>query len=382
MNVALKPLNNDFIIDSALDAINNERNSVQSGLISRWPVLNRSVLKYFRFEDIITFGGASGSGKSYITNMLRTDFTDQEDIVIPINRNWSTSLLDHIEKNSEFTIQGDKLIRYALNKECNEKVLFLEFAYDMAPKKETIRTLVTMTGYAYNYILSSKSEKDGKGGYNYNTLSEEEYDFVSSVAKAFKNRRNILTYNTIGTIEQVGLTIREAKKRYPDRKIIVKIDHTLLIKKENESNDFEIQNNIIRKCIDIRDDIGALFILICQTNNEMEDDRRRLTPALHYPTKKDLYAGGQVYQGSDYVFVTSMPSKLGISEYGTFKMPTKDLIHCSMIKSRDDQEGQIWLKNGLNVGRIWSQSYNSDDKTYTVYPNLNDTTKIINKTLF
>jgi hypothetical protein len=114
----------------------------------------------------------------------------------------------------------------------------------------------------------------------------------------------------------------------------------------------------------------------------MEDDKRRLTPALHYPTKKDLYAGGQVYQGSDYVFVSVMPSKLGIAEYGIDKRPTKDIIHFSKIKSRDDTDGQIWLKNALHKGRIFATSYNKDTKTFIDNPNLNDILKNQSKTLF
>ena len=81
----LLSISSEAAAKEALAVIESERNET-SGLICRWPSLNRAMLKYWRPKSLIGIAGASGSAKSYIGNMIRTDLTDTQEIVLELDK--------------------------------------------------------------------------------------------------------------------------------------------------------------------------------------------------------------------------------------------------------------------------------------------------------
>ncbi len=148
------------------------------------------------------------------------------------------------------------------------------------------------------------------------------------------------------------ITIDKYANMYPNYKLIIQIDHTLLLEKMGNEGDQELMDNQAKRYKDWRDIYDAIVFPLTQLNSDIEDDRRRLNPKLQYPLKSDLYRGGQLYQSSDFVFVAFMPSAIHIDEYGPKKIPTEKLLHLAMIKSRHGAQGHIWLYDALNKGAI------------------------------
>jgi len=131
--------------------------------------------------------------------------------------------------------------------------------------------------------------------------------------------------------------------------------------------DLELQDNTIKTIVPLRDAYDIMFLILAQMNSNIEDDKRRNTPALHYPVKKDIYMGGQLYQGSDYVLTMFNPSSIGIANYGPRELPTvyningrKELIHIGIIKSRSGSTGQTWLLNELSTGKLTSIKFDDN----------------------
>lgn len=355
---------------SMTDTINSSRNLLiqnandEAGLICRYTKINESILRYWRFKTIYTIAGASGSGKSYMLNSLKVDLTDFEPIKVKIT-GISPTLIEHITTHGEFVREGDYLIRYPINGDYKKKVLFLLFGFDMSPEVEMIRTLAPMIGRSYAYLLSSEKIGEENGKPIFNKLTKEEKYIIDSLFTEFnRTRENIITIREPGTIDDMRIVIDRYKNRYHDYDVIVAIDHTLLISKGNSSSDFELVNDVSRKLKDYRDIYNLMIIPLHQFNNEIEDEKRRMNPAFHYPIKSDMYLGGQLFQSSDFVFTQFMPESLQIAKYGPRRINSYNIIHFGMIKSRNGDFGNIWLYNNLKYGSILSANVDNPDAPY------------------
>lgn len=354
----LEALSAEDMAGMAMASVNEEIDDTGVRLLSRWEQLNRGMLRGFRTKTLAALVGASGSGKSHILGQMKTDFTDMEPLVISTD-GLSKKLVEHLTTIGEFQDEGEILVRPPINVATTKPILLIHFGFDMHPSVEMLRTVGSVCGYSYEYLLSSSGTKISAGQYSYNKLSEEEVLVVRRVLKAYsEQRKNIITIRQVGTAQQMLQTVDYYAHLYKDHAIVVMIDHALLVGKSSPSqSDQHLMDGQIKVWKDMRDYYDALVIPLAQMNSDIEDDRRRLTPNLHFPVKSDIYMGGQFYQGCDFVFMAFMPASIGISQYGPSKLPTTNLLHLSMIKSRHGKTGHAWLYNGLECGKILNAQF-------------------------
>jgi DnaB-like helicase C terminal domain len=352
----------------AFHHMKDERDDLFPGYDSRWTKFNAAVLKRFRTESFYTLAGASGSGKSYILTNMITDFTDQDALVIK-QKGLSNELIDYVIGNGEFLPEGNNLVRLPLNAD-KKPLLWLHFGYDMAPKVELIRTICPMIGRSYAYLNSSQPVKGVDGKYRYNKLTDEELLLTQKVMNALgRTRPNVRYFRIPQNIEEIVEIVDRYANAYPNHKVGVSVDHSLLLKKSDPTDgDQELLDNQARVLKDVRDTYRALIVLLTQMNSNIEDDRRRTTPQAHFPVKSDMYRGGQIFQSSDYVITIFMPASIGISAYGPKGYPSEKLIHAGIIKSRHGEVGQIWLRNELHRGQIYQGEFDAK-KNFTIIPN-------------
>lgn len=359
---ALPALSSKQTAITALNEIKEEKDFEGSGLKCRWESVNRAILKNWRFKNVVTLGGASGSGKSYIANMLCTDFTDFEPISIP-EKKLSLGMIDHLTTVGEFARIGEAVVRMPINGDYKKKVLVLKFGFDMLPQVDMMRTVSGMMGVSYAHLLSSSATKIVPNKYTYNKVTDEEFYVVQRILKGYSETRpNIIYFRQTANQHQIEVTIDKYKNMYPNYDFVIMIDHTLLLDKVGNEGDQELMDNQAKKYKDWRDIYGALVMPLTQLNSDIEDDRRRLNPKLQYPIKSDLYRGGQLFQSSDYVFVAFMPSSIHIAEYGPKKIPTDRLLHLALIKSRHGEQGHVWLYNALDKGSILNAQLPNNNK--------------------
>jgi replicative DNA helicase len=370
-------------IDSSKKRINDERSGEQLGMYCRWGKLNKAMLKYWRFNHVTMIGGMSGSGKSFILNMLRTDFLDNEDWRIPISNmfNLGSEAIQAIydEKQDKFHLpkspideqdvncivypearlwkkhdDDDYYYHRALNRDSNQTVVALHFGYEMDPEDELIRAASSIVGVSYGYIMSSTTELiDGQESYVY--LNDNEYNVICNALDLLKGRKEYYV-SLSGNVVQMMNTVKAVYAANPGCKLLVTIDHTLLSKKLNEKDDAELQASIARFALDIRQLFGCAVILLNQLNQSIEKTERRTKPVLHYPIKSDIHLGAQIWWACDNVIIFHRPSLLNIDRYGVYKLNTKNLVHGAVIKSRKGQTGDIYLENKFNQGRLIQKS--------------------------
>lgn len=275
------------------------------GLLSRWEKLNKTMGGCFRFSEITAINGASGSGKSYILNMLREDFCNKE---------------------------LNKFIR---------PFKILSFSFEMSAADELIRTYSSKLETSYSKLLSSEEK-----------ISEEYFQQVLNTSEFIKN--DIVYYvETSGNREEIKKTVEAFNNQFPEHLLIITFDHSLLAEYLDEQNEVDLINRISRLALYFKKQYGAMVIILGQLNTEIEKSERIQNADLHYPKKLDIHGGKSIYMACDTVIVIHRPEKLGIHVYGPERFPAKDLVAWHFLKGRlTGAEGMFRMKQSFNKGTL------------------------------
>jgi replicative DNA helicase len=308
-------------VEDAKSLINEERSGKINGLYTRWNGVNRAKFKYWRFKNVTMIAGGSGSGKSAILNMLEDDFTNPE-----MNGKWQ------------------------------DKICILAFKFEMDAADEVLRNLSGKTKLSYSYLLSSqgdakKSQEAGKDVYN--TITDEEFYKLNIELDKLKSRPIRYIENS-GNLDQIWNTCAAFKQQFPDKKLIVTMDHLLLSEKLDEKDDLELTSNTAKLAIRLRKGLGAAVIILAQLNGEIEKIIRRDNPDFQFPVKTDIHCGSQIYWACDDVVIFHRPELLNITKYGKnpAALNTRHLVHGAWIKSRKSSPGNIWFHERFKEGNM------------------------------
>lgn len=334
------------IKESTLRVIRAEASGHQLGLKTRFASLNRGLGKYFRFKQVYSFAGPSGHGKSTLLNILLQDFLNPE-----------------------------------LNGDCYYDYIICHHGFEMPPEDEELRKVSGKMKVSYNYLLSS--EFNGTG---YNTLTNEQIEEIRKVLEEDDNspiyyfdqpcelkffaeniRAAIVDYKQRVFNDKPRLTKLYAKirRQHPDReildpeepdhiptpKVVMTLDHTLLITPSRGEELLQTMSNLGKTSIALKKK-GYLIIFVTQFNNNIEKSERIRTPEMQFPIKSDLYAQGEVFNACDGVFTIYQPILAGIRYYGPDQYDSLDLVHLQALKMRFGKVGSIWLRNELNQGSL------------------------------
>lgn len=129
------------------------------GLICRWNKVNGALGGAFRFGEITYLIGPSGSGKSYILNMLREDFAGK------------------------------------LNEDYPKPFKILAFSFEMGADDEVIRTYSSHLKTSYSNLVSANKK-----------INKEYYEVIKNTSERVDN--DIIYYvETTGNREQILSTV-------------------------------------------------------------------------------------------------------------------------------------------------------------------------------
>ena len=335
---------------TALQTVREEAAGKQLGLKTRFSKVNIAIGKYFRFKQVYAIAGLSGHLKSFFLNTLIQDF---------LNPQLNLGI-------------------------CVHEYIICHHSFEMNPEDEELRKASSKLGVSYNHLLSSEFQSTG-----YNTLSEEEIEALSNVLHEDVNKplyyfdepcelKN-LAKNVIAAIKRYkedvfadkerllhlcgrkGLEFTDIKEpeQVPSPKVVITIDHTLLLKQsETEKDILQTMRNLSKTAIALKKK-GYLVIFLGQLNNNIEKIERIKNVEVQYPIKSDIYAQGEIYNACDGVFTIHRPELLGILKYGKNLYNTNGLVHLQVLKMRFGKVGSIWFKNELHRGLI--SEYDTED---------------------
>lgn len=311
----------------AAEVVEQERQDEQLGLYCRWGNMNRSMSKYWRFNHVTALAGMPGSGKSYILNMLLNDFTDlktREGATIP-----------------------------ALN--CNFKypVICLHAGYEMDAADEVLRSVSGMMKTSYSYLISSQWD-----GSKYNKISNKEMDEIKYNLDGV-GKKPIYYIRSAGTAAQLYCTAYEIQNKFPEAKLIISNDHTLLnLPAKTDKSENDLIATSAKWFIKMRQDFGSMIIALCQLNGNIMTPERKTNPTLHFPMYTDIHGSNQMYMATDNTVIFHRPILLNLQRYGEKDTTGKvinqldRLIHGAMVKSRKGSAGNIWFKEDFAHGNM------------------------------
>jgi replicative DNA helicase len=218
---------------------------------------------------------------------------------------------------------------------------------------EIMRELVASTRFSYEELISYG---------DVDKLEDEAFEEVKRHLRTMQDNDTVFFVNTPGTKYVMEETIYSFQNRFPNHNLIVTLDHTLLIEMLDEKSEVQLESDIGKKFIEIRQKINSLNFLVSQLNDKIEDPRRR-EPGFQFPTKTDFHGSKQVYQAADLVFVIHRPELLNIDVYG--REPdaflSKDMVAVHLLKNREGP-ANIWerftqdFKNGSLLPFVQKQS--------------------------
>ena len=304
-NESLPIISQSEAIFRANDKIKKAMEEESPGLVSRWNAVNMAMGGCFKFGEITYLAGPSGSGKSYILNMLREDFAGP------------------------------------LNEKFKHPFKILAFSFEMSAADEVIRTYSSVLKTSYSTLLSS-----------YKKITREYFEMVKRTSEKLK--QDMIYYVEIpGDRERILSTVDTFQKRFPDHKLIITIDHTLLMEYRDEKSEVELVTKLSTLAMKIKKEYGAMIIMLGQLNDKIEQPERLKSPLLHFPKKTDIHSSKSVFFCSDNVIVLNRPELLQLTSYGRNGYPTKDLIAWHILKSRlIGSEGIIRMKQQLDKGTL------------------------------
>lgn len=277
-----------------------------------WKTWNEIYTDGFEWGWIITIAGLSGSGKTALLNILETQMF-----------------------------------------ECNkdQEISVLSFNFEMLARRLVGRKISGFLKKSVRQIYSAEVEGN---------ISKEEIDALE------ENVRNVITKYDISYVEMPGSVseieyaaegfILERQKTNPDTKVVITLDHSILVKKLKGSERDTLTElmacfNELKKRYP-----NTLFIVLSQLNRNIEKEERKKSygpeRALHYPQKSDIFGSEALYQFSDAVIVFHRPELLGITHYGPKGLPTKDVIYCHHLKARDGTPRITRFENKLSINAL------------------------------
>jgi replicative DNA helicase len=173
----------------------------------------------------------------------------------------------------------------------------------------------------------------------------------------------VFTVDHSGNVINIVATVEKVHKLHPNKKMIVSIDHSLLVEKYDEDNDNGVIAKLAAAAISIKKQYGAAVILLSQLRSSLQTPERR-DPQFHYPVTDDIFGSKTLPQAADVVIMLNRPELIGITEYGPNKYSTKNLIALHITKNRDGYTALIRMKHDFEKGiiRQWEKD---DEPTYS-----------------
>lgn len=318
----------DHAVDASLDIIEQERKGRQLGLYTRWGALNVIQGKYFRFNEVNLIASLSGHGKSFVANMIVSDFSEVDPIV---------------DSKGSFVREG-------LNQHFEGEIVILYFGLEQPVEDEIARSLSRITKKSYTNLLSSEFDPASA---TYNRITDEEYEFIKSQSRYLRGRP-IYYFTEEANHAQIWETCVEFKRLNPKKRFVIVIDHDFLIQRAhpNQTNS-EYVTFTARLLLMLRKKLKAMVFALHQMNAAIQGIDRLTKPQLHYPQDSDIYFVNEIKWACDNVYIFPYsPEKLNIPVYSPYKIKTQDLIVCSKLKSRKGLNKELYFEQMFAKGTL------------------------------
>jgi len=285
----LTPKRSNEAVKDAIIEVEERRKGLKKGILTPYPKLNRFT-GGFQPGWAYMIAAGSGIGKTTFLNII-------ENFLFTVNKENILLLSWNLEVSSTMTIM--KKVSAELGIELDKLMSFNEPLSDDLFKKVQA-CIQKYSNLPILYFENSSSVKD----------IEE----------------TILFYH--------GECEKKLKEKGEKWKILVMLDHTLLVEKEKFQDNNGLVADIGKMSMRVKKQTQCTFIFLGQLNGNQEKIDRLQNPMFHAPIKDDLYGGKEIWHALDWVGMMVRPDLLNLSEYTDQNLPCLNRLYLHFIKAR------------------------------------------------
>lgn len=216
-------------------------------------------------------------------------------------------LLNGLEWNSVYQLAGssgtgkttikDQLTRGLIDLNPDIDIAILDYQFEMLGRTSVIRDISRFTQKNMKELSSA-----------FEPLSETDFSRISRYVNNELSNYPIYTVETPKSVTSIEII---AKQFYAavGKPFIATIDHSMLVGKDAEKDDFEIIRRLGQMLIRTKKELPIIWVVLNQLNREYELPGRQLPNSLNaFPTKRDIYGGDSLFFASDGVIVITKPA--------------------------------------------------------------------------
>lgn len=265
-------------------------------------------------------------------------------------------LIDGVEWNSTITIGGrpsvgkstysDVLIDGAFDNNPEDDFDLLDFNWELSSRVILLRRLSAKLKKSYKYIISADN----------NVVSNTELAHMRDVLTKKYGRLPIFYCEEPLSVGEFSDTIKRYCDANKGRKVLVRVDHTLLTKMvASEGDRVQMLLNLLMTANAIKKSYPVIFMFLTQINREFETRQEDGSDAA-FPRQGDVYGGDAAAMFSESILLLNKPSKYGIIQYGrrggAIDLPVReDDLFVHLVKNRN-APGDTILKYRENFANM------------------------------
>ena len=265
-------------------------------------------------------------------------------------RKLDKSMIDGIEWNSTITIGGRPSVGKSAYSDCLIEGCFennvdnnglpdfdlLDFNWELSARVMMLRRLSASMRQTYKHIISADNS----------TLTDAEMQQILDILMEKYGKLPVTFCEEPLTVQEFVDTIRAFCDSRKGRKVLVRVDHTLLTRMSSrEVSQVQMLLNLLMESNVLKKEYPLIFMFLTQINREIEERQEDGTDRA-FPRQGDVYGGDASAMFSETILLLNKPSKYGISYYGNRQsgiVVEPNDIFAHMVKNRN-AEGDLILQ--------------------------------------
>lgn len=220
-----------------------------------------------------------------------------------------------------------------------DDLLILYWSFEMKDYQNIVRFYSNSTKTTVKELLSV----------NY-PLSDSVYQNLVEISKEYSNY-NIYFRDIPADTNEWANIVDKICTENKDKKIVNVIDHTRLVKANNEKTEEERITSLANKGIALKNKHECINIFLSQLNRRIEEGDRK-DVGKNGLLISYIFGSDGIAQSATLILGIHRPETYGLLEYGRDKIPTEDLLIVQVLKAREGEICDIAMKHNLSINQI------------------------------
>ena len=238
------------------------------------------------------------------------------------------------------TLIKDQILSAALQLNPHDNIKILDFSFEMPLVATGLRIIQAQLKQDKSTLLSTQGNKIPK-------LSLEKARLISKSwqSKDWAMETDPLTVKSLKDRIMAEIVKWQKEK---DAKIIIAVDHSLLIKAEGRQSNHEIITIYGETITELRKHYPITVFTLSQLNRNIEEGYRKVAgKADNFPQTSDISTADALLQHADFLAILNRPSDFNLKLYGPEKWivpDNKTYVAMHLLKNRSGEQDIIHLK--------------------------------------